>query len=249
MSATLPSPPPLFPGDPALPQPRDWASCPRDESGRTASNSTNTYTANITQHDLIASNLKNSVTVTDRNRVELCPCLIVVSYYRSGTINSNTVNSKFHLIRSFFEIFAKIAIISCLKCMVNFNMVNLKFHQFKVNLTGDWFEVSLLRIVISKFVIIQRFNKIFMVIPCIRMYIVIQLSTVSTYVPFDIRMARMTLQHCMQHTSTVLTSPGSCKTCFFPHISFWQESFLNISNHWPNSWPKIQFTYWHIWPS
>ena len=27
--------------------------------------------------------------------------------YRSGTVNSNTVNSKFHLIRSFFEIFAK----------------------------------------------------------------------------------------------------------------------------------------------
>ena len=28
-------------------------------------------------------------------------------YYRSGTVNSNTVNSKFHLIRSFFEIFAR----------------------------------------------------------------------------------------------------------------------------------------------
>ena len=27
--------------------------------------------------------------------------------YRSGTVNSNTVNSKFHLIRSFFEIFAR----------------------------------------------------------------------------------------------------------------------------------------------
>ena len=27
--------------------------------------------------------------------------------YRSGTLNSNTVNSKFHLIRSFFEIFAR----------------------------------------------------------------------------------------------------------------------------------------------
>ena len=26
--------------------------------------------------------------------------------YRSGTVNSNTVNSKFHFIRSFFEIFA-----------------------------------------------------------------------------------------------------------------------------------------------
>ena len=28
-------------------------------------------------------------------------------YYRSGTLNSNMVNSKFHLIRSFFEIFAR----------------------------------------------------------------------------------------------------------------------------------------------
>ena len=28
--------------------------------------------------------------------------------YRSGTINSNTVNSKFHLIRSFFEILGRI---------------------------------------------------------------------------------------------------------------------------------------------
>ena len=27
--------------------------------------------------------------------------------YRSGTVNSNTVNSKFHLMRSFFEIFAR----------------------------------------------------------------------------------------------------------------------------------------------
>ena len=29
-------------------------------------------------------------------------------YYRSGTLNSNTVNSKFHLIRSFFQILARI---------------------------------------------------------------------------------------------------------------------------------------------
>ena len=57
-----------------------------------------------------------------------------LTYYRSGTVNSNTVNSKFHLIRSFFEIFA--IIISCLKCMVNSNTVNWKFHQFEVNLTG-----------------------------------------------------------------------------------------------------------------
>ena len=28
--------------------------------------------------------------------------------YRSGMVNSNTVNSKFHLIRTFFEILARI---------------------------------------------------------------------------------------------------------------------------------------------
>ena len=28
-------------------------------------------------------------------------------FCRSGTLNSNTVNSKFHLIRSFFQIFAR----------------------------------------------------------------------------------------------------------------------------------------------
>ena len=31
----------------------------------------------------------------------------IMTCYRSGTLNSNTVNSKFHLIRSFFEIFAR----------------------------------------------------------------------------------------------------------------------------------------------
>ena len=30
-----------------------------------------------------------------------------VSSYRSGTVNANTVNSKFHLIRSFFEYLAR----------------------------------------------------------------------------------------------------------------------------------------------
>ena len=32
---------------------------------------------------------------------------VVKSNYRSGTVNSNTVNSKFHLIRSFSQIFAR----------------------------------------------------------------------------------------------------------------------------------------------
>ena len=42
--------------------------------------------------------------------------------YRSGTVNSNTVNSKFHLIRSYREIlFYHFPNISCLKCTVNSN--------------------------------------------------------------------------------------------------------------------------------
>ena len=42
--------------------------------------------------------------------------------YRSGTVNSNTVNSKFHLIRSYYEIFFyHFSNISCLKCTVNSN--------------------------------------------------------------------------------------------------------------------------------
>ena len=31
----------------------------------------------------------------------------ILIWYRSGTVNSTTVNSKFHLILSFFEIFAR----------------------------------------------------------------------------------------------------------------------------------------------
>ena len=42
--------------------------------------------------------------------------------YRSGTVNSNTVNSKFHLMRCYCEIFFyHFPSISCLKCTVNSN--------------------------------------------------------------------------------------------------------------------------------
>ena len=34
-------------------------------------------------------------------------CDIYGEYYRSGTVNQNTVNSKYHLILSFFEMFAR----------------------------------------------------------------------------------------------------------------------------------------------
>ena len=43
-------------------------------------------------------------------------------YYRSGTVNSNTVNSKFHLIRNYCEIFFyNFPNIPCLKYTVNSN--------------------------------------------------------------------------------------------------------------------------------
>ena len=51
------------------------------------------------------------------------------SKYRSGTVNSNTVNSKFHLIRSYCEIFFyNFPNISCLKCTVdsNFHLIRSK---------------------------------------------------------------------------------------------------------------------------
>ena len=46
----------------------------------------------------------------------------VWSTYRLGTVNSNTVNSKFQLIQSYYEIlFYHFSNISCLKCTVNSN--------------------------------------------------------------------------------------------------------------------------------
>ena len=56
--------------------------------------------------------------------------------YRSGTVNSNTVNSKFNLIQIFYEVSVNIfSIISCLKCTVNSN-----FHliQSKTLPTNDF---------------------------------------------------------------------------------------------------------------
>ena len=47
--------------------------------------------------------------------------------YRSGTVNSNTVNSKFHFIRSFCEMLSyHFPIISCSKCTVH-----SKFHLIR----------------------------------------------------------------------------------------------------------------------
>ena len=58
----------------------------------------------------------------------------VVSEYRSGTVNSNTVNSKFHLIRSYCEIFFyHFPNISCLKCTVNLNFYLIRSKTLPTN--------------------------------------------------------------------------------------------------------------------
>ena len=50
------------------------------------------------------------------------PNLVYFQHYRSGTVNSNTINSKFHLIRSNCEIFFyNFPNIPCLKYTVNSN--------------------------------------------------------------------------------------------------------------------------------
>ena len=65
--------------------------------------------------------------------------LLIQLKYRSGTVNSNTVNSKFHLIRSYCEIFFyHFPNISCLKCTVNSNFhlirsKTLPTNDFKLN--------------------------------------------------------------------------------------------------------------------
>ena len=57
----------------------------------------------------------------DNNRVKVTTFYIAFRY-RLNTVNSNTVNSKFHLNRSFYEVSVNIfSNISCLKCTVNSN--------------------------------------------------------------------------------------------------------------------------------
>ena len=55
-----------------------------------------------TAEQLLDSDLPYGVEVGSISQVDVYSLI-----YRSGTLNSNTVNSKFHLIRSFFEIFAR----------------------------------------------------------------------------------------------------------------------------------------------
>ena len=54
--------------------------------------------------------------------------------YRSETVNSNTVNSKFHLIRSYCEIFFyNFPNIPCLKCTVNSNFHLIRSKTLPMN--------------------------------------------------------------------------------------------------------------------
>ena len=54
--------------------------------------------------------------------------------YRLGTVNSNTVNSKFHLIQSFCELSVRcLPIISSLKCTVNSNFHFIRIKTLPMN--------------------------------------------------------------------------------------------------------------------
>ena len=52
---------------------------------------------------------------------------LIFYQYRSGTVNSNTVNSKFHLIRSFFEIFARFLSFHVKNARYNINLYLQEF--------------------------------------------------------------------------------------------------------------------------
>ena len=66
--------------------------------------------------------------------------------------------------------------------MVNSNMVNSKFQQFEVNLTGILFEVSLIRSFNSKFVVIRRPKSNSVVIQTLNSkFYVIRILCIRTY--------------------------------------------------------------------
>ena len=50
---------------------------------------------------------------------------------------------------------------------------------------------------------------------------------------------RTSMQQCSMHLSDPSDIPWILQEGAFLHSSFWWESFLNISNHWPMKWPKI----------
>ena len=67
-------------------------------------------------------------------RVMLRFLFLLFHYYRSDTVNLNTVNSKFHFIQSFCEVSVKcFPIISCLKCTVNSNFHLIRSKTLPMN--------------------------------------------------------------------------------------------------------------------
>ena len=47
------------------------------------------------------------------------------------------------------------------------------------------------------------------------------------------------MQQCSMHLSDHSDIPWILQKLLFSHTSFWQESFLNISSHLPDSWPEL----------
>ena len=76
--------------------------------------------------------------------------------YRSGVVNSNTVNLKFHLIRSYYEIsFYHFPNIPCLKCTVksNFHLIRSKTlltNVFKLTVPDLYFIHGTLHVLLTR---------------------------------------------------------------------------------------------------
>ena len=88
-----------------------------------------------------------------------CPRVVYFDFhcseYRSGTVNSNTVNSKFHLIRSYCEVFSyHFPNISCLKCTVNLNFHLIQSKTLRMNV----FELTVPNLCIEDGSLKKNFN-------------------------------------------------------------------------------------------
>ena len=58
-------------------------------------------------------------------------------------------------------------------------------------------------------------------------------------VPYNNNKYPASMQQCSTHLSDHSDIPWILQEGAFLHSSYWQESFLNISNHWPMQWPKL----------
>ena len=80
-------------------------------------------------------NLELKHTLLQKKRFYKKNCLTVFAHHknhnRSSPPNSNTVNSKFHLIQSLVQISVHMPIFSMLNWTIKFNMVNSKFHAIQ----------------------------------------------------------------------------------------------------------------------